>query len=214
MIALAHAPRPLQPATPERVGGCFTCHWSGPRPLQFGPLQHRWMPSTRPNNWSATIPADAAAAGTLWLPEKIATEPSQVLQRDPARHRLHHRTVHHPRHPRPSGRAGGTSLDRPGLWGPPLWDLPNAGAGTFDPHAQPKPEYRRVPAAARYAARFAPTLAKHSHPVSPWPRRDAGALRLPVALGKSRRTTLLVMTRRGVGFPILLVRNRFAPLRS
>jgi hypothetical protein len=25
--------------------------------------------------------------------------------------------------------------------GPPLWDLPDAGAGTFDPHAQPAPEY-------------------------------------------------------------------------
>jgi len=25
--------------------------------------------------------------------------------------------------------------------GPPLWDLPDAGAGGFDPHAQPAPEY-------------------------------------------------------------------------
>lgn len=25
--------------------------------------------------------------------------------------------------------------------GPPLWDLPDAGAGDFDPHAQPAPEY-------------------------------------------------------------------------
>ena len=25
--------------------------------------------------------------------------------------------------------------------GPPLWDLPDAGAGTFDPHSQPAPEY-------------------------------------------------------------------------
>jgi len=24
---------------------------------------------------------------------------------------------------------------------PPLWDLPDAGAGTFDPHAQPAREY-------------------------------------------------------------------------
>ena len=25
--------------------------------------------------------------------------------------------------------------------GPPLWDLPDAGPGTFDPQAQPAPEY-------------------------------------------------------------------------
>ena len=25
--------------------------------------------------------------------------------------------------------------------GPPLWDLPDAGTGDFDPHAQPAPEY-------------------------------------------------------------------------
>ena len=25
--------------------------------------------------------------------------------------------------------------------GPPLWDLPDAGAGDFDPHAPPAPEY-------------------------------------------------------------------------
>ena len=53
----------------------------------------------------------------------------------------------------------------------------------------------------RVRGAIALTLAKHPHPVSPWPRRDAGAPRLPVAPGKSRRARLLAMTRRGVGFP-------------
>ena len=30
---------------------------------------------------------------------------------------------------------------RPAARRPPLWDLPDAGTGDFDPHAQPAPEY-------------------------------------------------------------------------
>jgi len=32
--------------------------------------------------------------------------------------------------------------------GSPLWDLPDAGAGTFDPHAQPAPDYEFDPSIA------------------------------------------------------------------
>ncbi len=60
----------------------------------------------------------------------------------------------------------------------------------------------------RVRGAIALTLAKHPHPVPPWPRRDAAAPRLPVAPGKSRRARLLAMTRRGIGFPIL-VRHPF-----
>jgi ribosomal protein S18 acetylase RimI-like enzyme len=60
--------------------------------------------------------------------------------------------------------------------------------------------YRRA-GGCRVPGAIALTLAKHPHAVSPWPRRDAGAPRLPVAPGKSRSARLLAMTRRGVGFP-------------
>ena len=48
--------------------------------------------------------------------------------------------------------------------GPPLWDLPDAGADHCHPHAQPAPEYE------------APS----------WPRCDPGSPRLPVAPGSVR----------------------------
>jgi hypothetical protein len=62
-----------------------------------------------------------------------------------------------------------------------------------------------APTAVGHAMRCSLILVKYPHPVSPWPRRDAAAPRLPVAPGKSRSARLLAndASRRWISYPFL-----------
>ena len=45
----------------DHPGGCYTCRYSGPQPMQFTPLMHEWVPCSRPNTWPATFPHKGCA---------------------------------------------------------------------------------------------------------------------------------------------------------